>query len=193
MLILITALMTLLSFLFIFLYMRERKRVFRVRLGKRGSSVLAAEMEFGSDFELAEHIMNQIKGINDYHIFLVCSGVPEMPPNQTISDKEYYTGKINPDESVNLKMHRQFRDISFFFLNEDIQETEKILLTHDLIVNSAQIPDRELLLESGFIVTVISQSNIIVVTGVRGGFEKNLVKITEYLSERGRDVVLSKM
>ncbi len=193
MLIIATILTTAFAFLFAFLWLSQKRGYAGIRIGRRGGSVFAAETSFGGDFEFAESIIGQINDLNDYRIYLVCSGVPERPPNKNISDKEYFAGRLSPEETGSLKIYRQFKDISFFFLNEEVEDTEKILLTHDLIVNSAQIPDRELLLESGFIVTIISRSDIVAVTGVKGEFEKILFGISDYSFSKGRKVILSKM
>lgn len=175
------------------LYLLDKKRAYQIRIGKRGSSVIASEMPFDNNFELASRIISFLRELSDYQIYLVCSGVNDKAPNRTISEREYFIGKLTLEDVEKLELKTPFKDISIFLLNEEIEDIDKILLTHDLIVNSAQIPDREILLESGFIFTLIAPSNLIVVTGVRGTFERLLLNIFEYFSGKDKKIILSKM
>jgi hypothetical protein len=175
------------------LYQLDKKKAFQIRIGRRGSSVIASEMPFDNNFELVGRMISFLRELSDYQIYLVCSGVNDKAPNRTISEREYFIGKLTTEEAEKFEIKMPFKDISIFLLNEEVEETDKILLTHDLIVNSAQIPDRELLLESGFIVTLIAPSNLIIVTGVRGTFERLLLNIFEYFSGKDKKIILSKM
>ncbi len=182
-----------LSLVFMVLWLREKRGIFVIRIGKRGSSVLAAEMELNNGGDFVAGIIEHILSLREYRYYLVCSGVSERAPNRTISEKEYFFGKIAREEALDIKPKEKFNDLSLFILNEEIDGTDKILLTHDLIVNSAQIPDRELLLESGFIITLIKESNLIVITGVREEFEKVIFNVSERLFTKNRRVVFVKM
>lgn len=182
-----------LSIIFLALWIREKKGLFVIRIGKRGSSILVAEMDLVNDEDLVTGIIRQIQDIREYNYYIVCSGMQDRSPNKTLSDREYFLGRLTGDDVQSLKTGENFKDLSIFMLNEEVEDTDKILLTHDLIVNTAQIPDRELLLESGFIITLIKESNLIVITGVRGEFEKVIINISDTLFTKNRRVVLVKM
>ncbi|MGC9043006.1 MAG: hypothetical protein ACP5KG_04040 [Myxococcota bacterium] len=189
----ISIVLLIVSIVLLLLYIKEKNGRLSIRIGKRGSSVIASEIPFDNDTELVEGILSYIPVINEYQIYLACSGMDERSPNKIISDREYFLGKLDSEKMKGFRLKSPFKDISIFFLNEEIEDKEKILLTHDLIVNAAQIPDRELLLESGFIVTIIASSNLIVVTGVKGEFERLLLYLFEYLSGKNKSLILSKM
>lgn len=171
----------------------KRDKDIKIRIGRRGSSVLVAEIDFNDNFELAENILRTLNDSNNYCVYFVCSGAPDLVAKKNILEKEYYIERFPENRANNLKLNRVFKDISFFFLNKGVEDDGKILLTHDLIVNSAQIPDREILMESGFIFTIIQPSNLIIIIGVRGEFEKLIFHLVEDNFSKGNKIILSKM
>ncbi len=181
------------AFVFIFLYYNERKGVVPIRIGRRGSSVFSLETPYESEEETFRALIRELKDVSEYKFFMVCSGKSSMSPNTNISDKDYFVGALPLEEIEKISPGGDFKDISIFMLNEEVEEKDKLVLTHDLIVNSAQIPDREILLESGFIITAIKSSNLIIVTGVKGTFASALFSVFDIISQKGRRLLVSKM
>lgn len=181
------------SVLFAFLFIREKGSIVPVRVGRRGDSVLSIEIPYNNEKDVLITIAGDIMGLSTYRSFLVCSGVQDRPPNSNITDRNYYIGTLTEEEVAKFRIDSKFDDISIFLLNEEIKEKEKILLTHDLIVHSAQIPDRELLLDSGFILTVIAKSNLLIITGVKGEIERVVLTVFEFFSQKNKRLLISKM
>lgn len=181
------------SVLFAFLFIRERRGIVPVRVGRRGDSVLAIEIPYNDEKDVLMTIARGIMDISTYRSLLVCSGVQDKPPNSNIADRDYYIGTLTEEEVAKFRIDSRFDDISIFLLNEEVKDREKILLTHDLIVHSAQIPDRELLLDSGFILTVIAKSNLLIVTGVKGVIERVVFALFEFFSQKEKRLLISKM
>lgn len=180
----------LIALTFLYLWLKERWSYANIRIGKRGGSILALEIPFNKDLKLLENILNNIQTYSEFKRFVVTSGVSDSLTEKNPSERQSSVQKVGENE--NLKIYDRFNDLSYLFLNEEAEES-KVLLTHDLIANSAQIPDREILQQNGFIVTVIQQSNLIIVVGIRGEFEKVLFFICEYLFSKGKKVLINRM
>jgi hypothetical protein len=178
----------------LFFYFREKKRQFVIRIGKRGNSVICCEIPYLGEQVIIRQIVEQISSLSDYKSYFVKPKRLELKTDLTVPlpEKSYGFGEITDEISSELFKETK-ENYSIFLLNEPPENMAKLVVTHDLIVNSAQIPDRELLLESGFIVTVINSSNLMVLTGVRGSFERALMFIFEKLFEMNRDAVIQKM
>jgi len=175
-------------------YFNEKGRRYIIRIGKRGSSVMCGEMDYNNDRDTIKQIVHHLCSINEYRIYFVQpeKADGDMKSDLPLSEKPYTCSESN-NEEVSTLLDKDISNFSIFLMNEEVENKAKVILTHDLIINSAQIPDRELLLESGFIITVIDSSNLLVLTGVRGSFERALVFIFEKLFEKSRDIVVRKM
>lgn len=187
----LTVLLVFILALFVFLFIKKRQGIVPIRIGRRGDSILSLEIPYNNEKDILIEVAKDIIRSAEYRPFLVCSGVQDKPPNSNIAERDYYIGNLTEQEIDNV-IDNKFNDISIFLLNEDVGDKNKILLTHDLIVHSAQIPDRELLLESGFILTVAAESNLVIITGIKGHIEKVILTIFEILSQKNKGVLISK-
>ncbi|MGB9600013.1 MAG: hypothetical protein ACPL7I_05630, partial [Myxococcota bacterium] len=66
----ISIVLLIVSIVLLLLYIKEKNGRLSIRIGKRGSSVIASEIPFDNDTELVEGILSYIPVINEYQIYL---------------------------------------------------------------------------------------------------------------------------
>jgi hypothetical protein len=163
-----------------------------IAVGSRGPTVRSFEVSAASShLETLRPILDFIAQQDAYRIWLVMETPAGKPPNARFSETDYFIEQIGTPDAGH-RLDSECRNLSMFFLNSDPADHERLLLAHDLLVKSAQIPERAFLGDTGAVVTLMRASDLLQIVSVAPPAEVVFHDLCDMIAKSGKRAVVRK-
>lgn len=163
-----------------------------IAVGSRGPTVRSFEIQSASaHLETVRPVLDFIAQQDAYRIWLVLETPTGQAPNASFAETDYFIERIDAAD-VTRRIDSECRNISMFFLNADPSNDNQLLLAHDLVVKSAQIPERAFLGDTGAVVTLMRASDLMQIVAVAPPGELIFHELCDSIARAGKKAVVVK-
>ena len=163
-----------------------------IAVGSRGPTVRSFEvMDASVHLPVVRPILDFVAQQDAYRIWLVMETPVGKSPNAHFAETDYFIERIDAAD-VARRIDCECRNVSMFFLNADPRDNNQILLAHDLVVKSAQIPERAFFGDTGAVVTLMRASDLMQIVSVTPPGELVFHELCDLIAKAGRKAVVVK-
>ena len=163
-----------------------------IAVGSRGPTVRSFEVTAASaHLSTLRPILDFVAQQDAYRIWLVMETPVGQAPNARFAETDYFIERIDAAD-VGRRIDCECRNVSMFFLTSDPGDNDKLLLAHDLMVRSAQIPERAFLGDTGAVVTLMRASDLMQIVCVTPPGELVFHELCDIIVRAGMKAVVVK-
>ncbi|MBI5529230.1 MAG: hypothetical protein HY897_23135 [Deltaproteobacteria bacterium] len=163
-----------------------------IAVGSRGPTVRSFEIASASShLDTVRPILDFVAQQDAYRIWLVMETPVGRAANARFSETDYFIEQIGAPDAAR-RLDAECRNLSMFFLNADPGDNDKLLLAHDLLVRSAQIPERAFLGDTGAVVTLMRASDLLQIVSVAPPAEAVFHDLCDMIAKAGKRAVVRK-
>ena len=163
-----------------------------IAVGSRGPTVRSFEIQSAAaHLATVRPLLDFIAQQDAYRIWLVMETPVGQAPNARFAETDYFIERIDAAD-VTKRIECECRNVSMFFLNADPGDSTRLLLAHDLVVKSAQIPERAFLGDTGAVVTLMRASDLMQIVAVTPPGELIFHELCDAIARAGKKAVVVK-